>query len=230
MEFISQFLVSLGGATLIIGGFAKFLEKVWSDRIIKKNSLLVDKDLAAFKNQHILELETLKKEYNSELEQIKQKNIEIQIDKQNFHQISSTFYQSFFEKRVEVYLELLEIKKKYITEMEESLMTDFHDAHATVAFATYKQIRNLINKKQFYISNDLDNLFTLLRKKASIYLKSEEMVDAQDFGDDIESYERKDAEYEKVYYEFFKEHYALLDNIFVQINHDITGLRKRVEL
>ena len=199
-----------------------------SDRIIKKNSLLVDKDLAAFKNQHILELEALKKEYNCELEEIKQKRIEIQIDKQNFHQISNTFYQSFFEKRVEVYLELLKIKSKYIAEMEEDVITDFHDAHANVAFSMYKEIRKLINKEQFYISNDLDNLFTSLRKKASNYLKSEDMVDMN--SSDEGNYEWKEYEYEKVYYAFFKENSTLLNHVFDQINKDIAGLRKRVEL
>lgn len=228
MDVIAQVLGSLGGATLIIGGLAKFLERVWSDRVIKNNSLLVDKDLAAFKNQHILELEALKKEYNSELEEIKQKNIEIQIDKNNFHQISNTFYQTFFDKRVKVYLDLLEIKNKYITEIEEDIITDFHDAHANVAFSIYKQMRELINKEQFYISNDLDNLFTSLRKNASNYLKSEDMVDMNSF--DESHYEWKEAEYEKVYYEFLKDNSTLLSDVFDQINKDIALLRKRAEL
>lgn len=228
MELVLQILGSLGGGALIIMAFSNFLGKVWLDRITKKNSLLVDKDLAAFKDQHTKELEMLKSSYNSELENIKQKNIEIQIDKNNFHQISNTFYQSFFESRVKVYLDLLEIKNKYITEIEEDVTTDFHEAHAHVAFSIYKQMRELINKEQFYISNDLDNLFTSLRKKASNYLKSEDMVDMNSF--DESNYEWKEAEYDKVYYAFFKENSKLLNDVFDQINTDIALLRKRSEL
>jgi hypothetical protein len=222
-------LGSLGGGGLIILGFSSFLAKVWLDRITKQNSFLVDKNLEAFKNQHIKDLEVLKSQYNSQLEVLKQKNIEIQIDKNNFHQISNAFYQSFFEERVKVYLELLKIKYRYFSEMEESIMTDFHDAHSTVAFSTYKEIRELINQKQFYISNDLDNLFAKLRSQASSHLKSEEMVKAQNFSNENEDYENRYAEYEKVYYDFFKENYKLLEVMFIQIEKDIADLRKRVD-
>ena len=67
-----------------------------------------------------------------------------------------------------------------------------------------------------------------LRKKASNYLKSEAMVDMNSF--DESNYEWKEAEYEKVYYEFLKDNSTLLNDVFDQINKDIALLRKRAEL
>lgn len=228
MELVLQILGSLGGGALIIMGFSSFLSKIWLDRITKQNSLLVDKDLAAFKNQHIQDLEGLKSLYNSELEDIKQKNIEIQIDKQNFHQISNSFYQIFFEKRVEVYLKLLRMKNKYIMEMNESLLTDFHEGQPSVAFSIYKEMRLLINAEQFYISTELDKLFLMLRNKSSSFLKDEEMVDATSF--DGQDHEQKIEQYEEVYYRFLIQNAEEINAVFDQIDKDIALLRKRAEL
>ena len=228
MELVLQILGSLGGGALIIMGFSSFLSKIWLDRITKQNSLLVDKDLAAFKNQHIQDLEGLKSLYNSELEDIKQKNIEIQIDKQNFHQISNSFYQIFFEKRVEVYLKLLRMKNKYIMEMNESLLTDFHEGQQSVAFSMYKEMRLLINAEQFYISTELDKLFLMLRNKSSSFLKDEEMVDATSF--DGQDHEQKIEQYEEVYYRFLIQNAEEINAVFDQIDKDIALLRKRAEL
>ncbi len=228
MELVLQILGSLGGGALIIMGFSRFLSKIWLDRITKQNSLLVDKDLAAFKNQHIQDLEGLKSLYNSELEDIKQKNIEIQIDKQNFHQISNSFYQTFFEKRVEVYLKLLLMKNKYIMEMNESLLTDFHEGQPSVAFSTYKEMRLLINAEQFYISTELDKLFLILRNEAASFLKDEEMVDANSF--DGQDHEQKIEQYEEVYYRFLIKNSEKINAVFDQIDKDIALLRKRAEL
>lgn len=228
MELVLQILGSLGGGALIIMVFSSFLSKIWLDRITKQNSLLVDKDLAAFKNQHIQDLEGLKSLYNSELEDIKQKNIEIQIDKQNFHQISNSFYQIFFEKRVEVYLKLLRMKNKYIMEMNESLLTDFHEGQPSVAFSIYKEMRLLINAEQFYISTELDKLFLMLRNKSSSFLKDEEMVDATSF--DGQDHEQKIEQYEEVYYRFLIQNAEEINAVFDQIDKDIALLRKRAEL
>ncbi|MDE3323591.1 hypothetical protein [Acinetobacter nosocomialis] len=228
MELVLQILGSLGGGALIIMGFSNFLSKIWLDRITKQNSFLVDKNLAAFKNQHTQDLEGLKSLYNSELEGIKQKNIEIQIDKQNFHQISNSFYQNFFEKRVDVYLKLLEMKNKYIMEMNESLMIDFHEGQPSVAFSTYKEMRLLINKEQFYISTELDKLFLILRNKAASFLKDEEMVEAKSF--DGQDYEHKIEQYEDVYYKFLIQNSEEINAVFEQIDKDIALLRKRAEL
>lgn len=228
MELVLQILSSLGGTVLIMMAFSSFLGKIWLDRITKQNSLIVDKDLAEFKNQHTKDLEGLKSLYNSELEEIKQKNIEIQIDKQNFHQISNSFYQNFFEKRVNVYLKLLEMKNKYIMEMSESLMTDSHDAQPSVAFSIYKEMRLLINVEQFYISTELDNLFLILRNNSSSFLKDEEMIHATSF--DGQDPEHEMEKYDEVYYKFLTQNSEEIKAVFDQIDKDIDLLRKRAEL
>lgn len=259
MEFITTLLAGFGTGTAVVLFLAKFLEKVWSDRIIKQNTLAIDakmadikkenekeilalkhqneqditslknqsaKELAAIKSQSEQNLEGVKSSYTIELEKLKNTNLDLQTNKQNFHEVSNHIYKKYFEDRVDVYLQLMKKRNQYFIEMHEDLGSEYHEKHAEIAFTIYKEIRKIVTENQFHISNELEAVFDDLRVKAAVFIKLEDQVGAQSFND----YDFDSEQYDKVYCQFITDHHAEMEKVLDQIKLDITKMRKQVAL
>ncbi len=216
-EVIGSVLASLGGAALIIGAFAHFLGKIWTDRIAKSTKARFDSELEASRAQNQLALEAFKSESSKILKQ-----------QEYFAGISANFYQGFFSERVKTYLKLLEIKNQYITSMEEEFTTELHEDWGQIYHSTYTRIRKLIIEKQIYISNDLDSLFGSFRSDASKYIKEADLVEAHTYNQDEPPWENENLR--AVYNKFAVETGHHMQAILEQISHDVSKLRARIEI
>jgi hypothetical protein len=216
-EIVATILASLGGATVIIAAFAHFLGKVWTDRIAKSTSARFNSELETLKASNILALESFKTKSSLSLK-----------ERENFAGISQEFYQQFFNKRVETYQSLLKIKNDYITRMEEEFLTEEFERWGGVYHFTYTSLRKLMIENQFYISNELDKLFGVLRASASEYIKEADLVEANTYDPDNPPWENEHLN--SVYNKFASKTSADMSKVFEQITSDVSKLRSRVEI
>lgn len=217
IEVVGALLASLGGASVIIAAFAHFLGKVWTDRIGKSTSAKFDAELEVIKSSNTLALEEFKAMSSLVLK-----------EKENYAGISLEFYQSFFQERVRVYLQLLDIKNEYISDMEEEFLTEIHEAWGDIYHSTYKSIRKLLIEKQLYISNDLDELFGRFRKSASQYIRDADMVEAFSNGEDEPPWENEKLK--NIYTNFARETSKDMNAIMEQVGIDVSKLRSRIDI
>jgi len=217
-EIVGTLLASLGGASLIVGAFAHFLGKIWTDRIAKTTAAKFDAEMESLKSKNKLALEAFKTESNLLLK-----------EKENFAGISLAFYQRFFEKRVETYLELLKVKNEYISEMEEEFITDIHEGWGEIYHSTYISLRKLITERQIYISNELDDLFWKFRAEASEYIKEADLAEAYAHGDNREP-PWENHQVLAAYDNFARETAEYMKSVMAQISSDVSKLRSRIEL
>jgi hypothetical protein len=243
LEILGTVLGSFGGAAVIVAALARFLGKVWSDRLAKQATSKMKHDLALMKGKLQQDLQLIKTASEKELEHFKYINSrsieevknELEIIKsknEQFGGISLEFYQDFFNKRVNVYLKLLSIKNKYITEMEEEFITEIHQGWGHVYHSTYVSLRELMIKDQLYISNELESALSLLRKEASRFIKEADFEEAHiyAFENDNDEREYRIQKMEEIYNNFATETDPLMRKVMSQIESDVHKLRARIEL
>jgi hypothetical protein len=217
LDIVAQILASLGGATVIIAAFAHFLGNIWTDRIAKSTSARFNNELEALKASNTLALELFKTKSSISLK-----------ERENFAGISQEFYQQFFNKRVETYQSLLKIKNDYIQGMEEEFLTYQFGRLGHIYHFTYTSLRKLMIENQFYISNELDKLFSILRSSASEFIKEADMVEAETYDPEHPPWENEDLD--AVYIKFANKTSADMSKVFEQITSDVSKLRSRVEI
>jgi hypothetical protein len=217
IEVVSTFLTSLGGATVIVTAFAHFLGKVWLDRITKQNSAKFNAELEVLKTNNTVVVEDFKNKSNILLK-----------NNEQFALISQNTYQTFFEKRITTYQLLLKIKNSHIKEMEENCLTEEFEAWGEVYHSTYQKIRELVIENQLYVSNDLDNLFSEFRSKASTFIKEADMVEAYNYNSETPVFDK--MQINKVYLEFANKTHETMKSVLDQIGIDVSKIRSRVEI
>ncbi|MCQ8849824.1 hypothetical protein NQT74_14655 [Alteromonas stellipolaris] len=249
LEVLGTIMGSFGGAAVIVAALAKFLSKVWTDRLAKETSAKINKDLEVLKagfsqdlellkSKSTQDLELIKSKSTQNLEKIKAKNTEaleqtkhaldiIKGSQEQFGGISLEFYQKFFDVRIDLYLELLDIKNKYIEEMEEEFATEVHEGWGIVYYTTYISLRKLMIKKQLYISNELEESFSELRKNAFEFMKEADMQEVLSREDETPV---ENEQLRKVYDRFAESTDHLMESVMVQIGKDVSKLRARIEL
>ena len=218
LEVIGTVLASFGGASVIVVAFAHFLGKVWPDRIAKQTAAKFNQDLENLKSKNTYILEDFKKRAESNLK-----------DREYFSGISLEVYQDFFKNRANIYLELLKVKNRYISDMHEDFLTEETERWGHAYNATYVNLRKLIIENQLYISNDLESSFHKFRMDSAKYTKEADMVEGYALGSGAESWvadEKKTEVYEK----FANETHELLNKVFLQIDKDVSKLRSRIEM
>ncbi len=218
LEVIGTVLASFGGASVIVVAFAHFLGKVWADRIAKQTAAKFNQDLENLKSKNTYILEDFKKRAESNLK-----------DREYFSGISLEVYQDFFKNRANIYLELLKVKNRYISDMHEDFLTEETERWGHAYNATYVNLRKLIIENQLYISNDLESSFHKFRMDSAKYTKEADMVEGYALGSGAESWvadEKKTEVYEK----FANETHELLNKVFLQIDKDVSKLRSRIEM
>lgn len=218
LEVVGTVLASFGGASVIVGAFAHFLGKVWADRIAKQTAAKFNQDLENLKSKNTYILEEFKKRSESELK-----------DREYFSGISQEVYQDFFKNRAKVYLELLKIKNKYISDMHEDFVTDETESWGHAYHATYVNLRKLIIENQLYISNDLESSFHKFRMDSAKYTKEADMLEGYAIGSGAKGWEA-DEKKAPVYEKFATETHELLNKVFLQLDKDVSKLRSRIEM
>jgi hypothetical protein len=238
MEVVNTIMVSFGGAAVIMAVLAKFLGKVWTDRLAKETSAKINTESEYLKAKFNHDLELLKSKSTQTVESLKARNTEAlektkhELDlikgiQEQFSGISLEFYQKFFDKRISVYLKILKIKNKYIEEMEEEFSTEIHEGWGFVYYTNYISLRKLMIKEQLYISNELEENFNKLRKEASVFLKEADMQEIWAGGQETPA---ENQELIKVYENFAESTGELMKLCMEQIGKDVSKLRSRIEL
>ena len=240
-EIVGTVLASLGGASLIVAGFANFLGKIWADRLAKTASAKFNIELEAVKSANSQEIERIKSRSLSDIEKLKVDN-SIALEKfkrdsdvlfreqEQFGGISVEFYQNFFKKRVDVYLELLKIKNNHLSETHEEFVHELREGWGHVYYTTYKSLRQHILDNQLYISNELEQIFNDFRMAASEHIKEVDMAEGPFPPDEDEHTPYEESHIKTIYDNFAKTTSVHMEKMLDQINSDISKLRARIEL
>jgi hypothetical protein len=218
IEVAGTILASLGGASLIIWVFAHFLGKVWIHRIIRQTNSKYESSLEELKTKHKIALESFAQESQLLLEKNK-----------SYSEITSPFYRSFFEKRIETYRTLLEIKNRYINQIEEDFAVEMHEVWGETYHSTYQSLRKVCIENQLYISNDLDQAFEKLRKAASVWIKEADMVETM-YTEPRGVPPWEDSNISRVYEKLATETQAEMAEVLRQIAVDVAKIRSRIEV
>lgn len=215
-EILLSILTTLGGATVIVIAFAHFLGKIWTDRIAKQTMARYEMELTTLKSQHELVFQDFKQKAEFEL-----KDLEL------FGGISKDVYQDFFKSRVATYIQLLEIKNAYISDMREEFITEETESWGAVYHSIYARFKKVMTEQQLYISNELDKVFHDLRMKACEYIKEADMAEAHATGAGSDyPWEASEDALNKLVNETSK----LMSEVIKQIDADVSKLRARIDL
>ncbi|EOV0164612.1 hypothetical protein ACOIWV_004575 [Vibrio parahaemolyticus] len=217
-ELIGSVLASLGGASVVIAGFAHFLGKVWLDRISKQTAAKYDAELLTIKSKSEFALSSFKTRADAELK-----------SREEFNGISLEVYQGFFQNRVSTYLELLKIKNAYTTKMNEDFVTEETEDWGNAYYSIYSSLRKLVIENQLYISNELEQRFSFLRMNAAEYIKEADMTEGYSVGDGDDPNVTQE-QLSKVYKKLAGETYQEMEDFFNQLDADVQKLRSRIEM
>ncbi|ULJ62637.1 hypothetical protein MIS46_00620 [Wielerella bovis] len=162
-------------------------------------------------------------EQQKEITKLEQRFQQLLQDKEHFHRISQQTYQQMFQKKVETYDQLLQVKHQlYVFENENSMWYLYGGDDMFVEYESFiKQLIRITQLNKLHISNELDRKFMLWQTKWSAVVQRFEeieiMVECQDnlsFEDEIE---RKGEAIKH----FFENHHELFDDFMQQIDTDI---------
>ncbi|EGR0068477.1 MULTISPECIES: hypothetical protein [Vibrionaceae] len=217
-ELIGSVLASLGGASVVIAGFAHFLGKIWLDRISKQTAAKYDAELLTLKSKSEFALSSFKTRADAELK-----------SREEFNGISLEVYQGFFQNRVSTYLELLKIKNAYTTKMNEDFVTEETEDWGNAYYSIYSSLRKLVIENQLYISNELEQRFSFLRMNAAEYIKEADMTEGYSVGDGDDPNVTQE-QLSKVYKKLAGETYQEMEDFFNQLDADVKKLRSRIEM
>lgn len=217
-EVAGSILASLGGASLLIAGLSHFLGTVWADRIAKQTMFKYERDIQSLKNEHQLAIEEFQRKAAIELASHNQ-----------FSGISLTTYQDFFRNRIETYTSLLKVKDEHISVMHEDLVTEQTERWADAYYASYVRFREIITKKQLYVSTDLERIFHDFRLKAAPFILQADYDEAMALANGAQSGDA-DEERSEANEKLIKGTHELMQALIKQIDDDVSRLRARVEL
>lgn len=217
-EIITSIIGSIGGATIIVRALVKWLGQVWADQIAKKTIAKFDQELEELKAKNSLAIENFKRQSDANLKNLEQ-----------FGTISSKNYQNFFENRISTYLNLLKFKNEYISQKHEDAVTEMTESWGDAYYTSYINLRNIIIKRQLYISNELELSFHNLRLEAAPYTKEADLAEQHALvagKHPMVADEQRSSAHEKLAINT----QALMNAVIQQINIDVSKLRARIEL
>ncbi|MGY3886979.1 hypothetical protein [Aeromonas aquatica] len=218
LETAASILASLGGASVIIAGFAHFLGKIWTDRIAEQTTAKYSQELEILKSKHNFSIENFKKRAESEMK-----------DREQFSGISIEVYQNFFKSRIQTYSELLKIKNEYFTGMNEDFLIELTEEWGHVYITTYNKLKTIIMNDQLYISNDLELKFIKLRSDVAEYIKEADLAKGNSMGAGMSEAEANE-EISPILDRLAKNTHHLMNEAMQQIESDVRKLRSRIEI
>lgn len=217
----NNILTTLGGAGMLITGLSAFLGKVWSGRILMRERSSIDEKLQDMRSSHEKSLKII--EANIQLEILK---------KDQFHQISKSTFESIFNRKIDLYSELLKISVEFRKFARESIYSEIDDPTDQL-WGFQQSTRELIEKNRLYVSEDLFDIYVIWYEKAVGHLKKANIAGYEAHGQAYTEEENlmnifyaEHPEYAELVFNTNDEFVAILD----QVERDIDRLRKNIEL
>lgn len=169
MSFWAELFVNLAG-NAVLGSLLVYLGKIYLDRINRNEQAVIDEkaraDQAVINEQARADQARL----DERMKDIEQKYEQLKIKDEHFHQISQQSYQKLFDKKVEVYSQLMSVSHSiktaypHIDHNVEKKLKNNQDIgsegillsiRAIYANKKYEEFRQLIDKNLAVLSADL---------------------------------------------------------------------------
>ncbi len=214
MKVLMTLFDDYGLIVTILMGLSLFFGKVWSNRLHEKDK--------SKNKQEILQLKDKLEKNKTKIE--------------HFHQISQSTYQNLFVKKITVYQDLIDIKNIYIKEFNEDVNLQTieyeHGSNYDFYYDFFNQIRVIIDKNKFYISNELFNKYNILYDKIKPFIHR--LTEFNSFEMEMHSYredpQQRDDDIQGMHYEMLQESKKELEDLFMQIEVDIKYIRNKIDL
>jgi len=166
----SQFVIDniipvLGGTGFVVTGLTTYLGKLLADKSLLREKTVLETALQNAQNEHQTSIKLLEKELQLEL-----------LKKDQFHQISKSTFENIFNKKIDVYSNLLKIKTDYDKFRYEDGSFDFIDPNYEF-LSHFKLFRKNIEENRLYISNDLSEKYDDWYLEAAPYFRKIEEVE-----------------------------------------------------
>jgi hypothetical protein len=165
-QFVIDNIISvLGGAGVVVTVLTTYLGKLLADKSLLREKKAIETALQNAQNQHQTSIKLLEKELQLEL-----------VRKDQFHQISKSTFENIFNRKIDVYSNLLNIKADYDKFYYENGSFDFIDP--TYEFLShFKHFRKNIEENRLYISNDLSERYDAWYLEAAPYFRRLEEIE-----------------------------------------------------
>jgi len=175
-----------------------------------------------------------------EIEELKAELEKQKLQIEHFHQVSQPTYQKLFEKKINIYQELIKISHKYTIKRKESYnsspledVSDISYQNIQFYFDEIKEIEKTIEGNQLYITIKLLEVYEKLIIKIdefnsdlnelSLYLYHSNM-------NDIEYNTHEEKEKEKIYAKIYNETKLEFKEFNKILNNDILKIKKKINL
>lgn len=213
-SFVRDVLVSIGGATLLLGALSAWLGKVWAHRIAKQTIHKFELELQSVRDAS--EAAMAKANF------INQISLE---DLQSFGRISQQTYQKYFEQRLETYKSLLKLQYDY-EEATADFVVDHAETWGDEFVRHYRKVWKLVGDSQIYLTAQLDEKFSELRAVYDSASKDKNLTLAY-MHDDQEGYPEEESRLNNEVHTACVEAYKAFTS---QLGQDSRRLRSRVDM
>ncbi|MDT3334657.1 hypothetical protein Q4Q49_05040 [Shewanella sp. SP1S1-7] len=244
-QIVKLVLLPLGGVSVVLVAMVGWLAHISTKRIIQGELTKHQLQLESFKSesskelQHVKDIgakdiEALKNQYTADIERIKAQLQSEFLKYETYTTISKEIYQGLFAKRVEVYGQLLNLKK----EIDQSIVDnaeflEIHDDDPTPFTNAVKKIGNASHENPMVLSNKLAALSAeLVEKSNSVFSNAK----VQSFYAEAHNHDAKymheivmEAENDALR-KMFTECGDVYERWFVQLNDDVSKVRSVLDL
>lgn len=244
-EIIRLVLIPFGGVSVVLVAMVGWLAHISTRRIVEgelaKNKLQLEsfksessKELQHVKDTGAKEIEALKNQYTADIERIKAQLQSEFLKYETYTSISKEIYQGLFSKRVEVYGQLLNLKK----EIDQSIVdnADFleiHDDDPSQFTNAVKRIGDASQENPMVLSNELAALSAELVEKSNRVFSNAKVqsfyVDAHNYDTNYVHEIVMEAENDALR-KMFSECGDVYERWFVQLNDDVSKIRSVLDL
>lgn len=221
-QFVIDNIISvLGGAGIVVTGLATYLGKLLSDKSLLREKVHLETALQNAQNEHQTSIKLLEKELQLEL-----------VRKDQFHQISKSTFENIFNRKIDVYSNLLKIKIDYDKFRYEDGSFDFIDP--TYEFLSHFELfRKSIEENRLYISNDLSKKYDEWYLEAAPYFRKLEAVEFNIQAHagavtDNDLYNDIWAEQGPIIHDIVENTIEKMGLVIKQIDHDVENIRNSV--
>lgn len=221
-QFVIDNIISvLGGAGIVVTGLATYLGKLLSDKSLLREKVHLETALQNAQNEHQTSIKLLEKELQLEL-----------VKKDQFHQISKSTFENIFNRKIDVYSNLLKIKIDYDKFRYEDGSFDFIDP--TYEFLSHFELfRKSIEENRLYISNDLSKKYDEWYLEAAPYLRKLEEVEFNiqahaGASEDKDLYHDIWSEQAPIIHDLVENTIEKMGLVIKQIDYDVENIRDSV--
>ncbi|EKP0307923.1 hypothetical protein JGK42_001747 [Aeromonas veronii] len=244
-EIVKLVLLPFGGVSVVLVAMVGWLAHISTKRIVEgelaKHQLQLEsfksesnKELQYVKDAGAREIEALKNQYTTDIERIKAQLQSEFLKYETYTTISKEIYQGLFARRVEVYGQLLNLKK----EIDQSIVdnADFLEIHDDDPFPftnAVKKIGDAYQENPMVLSNELAALSAELVEKSNRVFSNAKV---QSFYAEAHNHDAKyvhqivmEAENDALR-KMFAECGDVYERWFVQLNDDVSKIRSVLDL